>query len=224
MLLKAGRTKAGAAAAASHTASIAHEGADRILDAACEQVGIIRGYDWEEAMDYTKIFSYCDGVPESNRVAIVTDGGGAGVMASDAVELFDLKMAKFEKNTEKALEEKFPVHYVKINPVDLTGNATTKDFITALDIVSQDRNIDSIVFIPLPAVPNMNINDLVDQLKPVIKRCEKPISACAMGGLEADKLSELLENIGIPSFPTPERAVKAISALTKYSKYLSRFK
>jgi len=157
-------------------------------------------------------------------VAIVTDGGGAGVMASDAVELFDLEMAKFEKKTEKALEEEFPVHYVKINPVDLTGNATTEDFITALDIVSLDKNIDSIVFIPLPAVPNMNINDLVTQMEPVIKRCEKPISACAMGGFEADRLSELLENIGIPTFPTPERAVKAISALTKYSKYLSKSK
>ncbi|MFB0544366.1 MAG: CoA-binding protein, partial [Asgard group archaeon] len=201
---------------------IAHEGADRILDAACEQVGIIRGYDWEEALDYTKIFSYCDGLPEGNRVAIVTDGGGAGVMASDAVELFDLEMAKFEKDTEKALEEKFPVHYGKINPIDLTGNATTEDFITALDIVSQDRNVDSIVFIPLPGVPNMNINDLVDQIEPVIKRCEKPISACTMGGSEADELSELLENIGIPSFPTPERAVKTISALTKYSKYLKK--
>ncbi|MFX0162473.1 MAG: acetate--CoA ligase family protein [Candidatus Hodarchaeota archaeon] len=222
VLLKAGRTKAGAAAAASHTASIAHEGADRILDAACEQVGIIRGYDWEEALDYTKIFSYCDGLPEGNRVAIVTDGGGAGVMASDAVELFDLEMSKFEKDTEKVLEEKFPVHYGKINPIDLTGNATTEDFITALDIVSQDKNVDSIVFIPLPGVPNMNINDLVDQIEPVIKRCEKPISACTMGGSEADELSELLENIGIPSFPTPERAVKAISALTKYSKYLKK--
>ncbi len=119
--LKSGRTEYGAKAASSHTGSLA--GADTIYDAVFKQTGIIRAEDFEHMFDLAKAFAALkDKLPKGDRIGIITDGGGAGVMASDAVARFGLRMADLSEETLKFLRERFPPHAVPGNPT--TSSAT----------------------------------------------------------------------------------------------------
>ncbi|ASJ16175.1 CoA-binding protein [Thermococcus chitonophagus] len=215
--LKSGRTEYGAKAASSHTGSLA--GQDVIYDAVFKQTGIIRAEDFEHMFDLAKAFAKCK-LPKGDRIGIITDGGGAGVMASDAVAKFGLKLAELSEETIKFLRERFPPHAVVGNPTDVVGDTDAERYRLALEAFTKDPNVDAILVIVLFQVPLLDEEEVINIIADYAKKSEKPIVAVAMGGYKTDKYARMLEEKGVPVYPTPERGVRALAGLVRYAKYL----
>ncbi len=221
--LKSGRTEYGAKAASSHTGSLA--GADTIYDAVFKQTGVIRAEDFEHMFDLAKAFAALkDKLPKGDRIGIITDGGGAGVMASDAVAKFGLRMAGLGGESLRYLKEHFPPHAVAGNPTDVVGDTDAQRYKYAIDAFVNDPNVDAIVVIVLFQVPLLDEMEVIDILAEYAKKSDKPIVAVAMGGKKTDYYARILEDKGVPVYPTPERGVRALAGLVQYSKYLERIK
>ena len=221
--LKSGRTEYGAKAASSHTGSLA--GADTIYDAVFKQTGIIRAEDFEHMFDLAKAFAALkDKLPKGDRIGIITDGGGAGVMASDAVAKFGLRMAALGGESLRYLKEHFPPHAVAGNPTDVVGDTDAQRYKYAIDAFVNDLNVDAIVVIVLFQVPLLDEMEVIDILAEYAKKSDKPIVAVAMGGKKTDYYARILEDKGVPVYPTPERGVRALAGLVQYSRYLERIK
>lgn len=219
--LKSGRTEYGAKAASSHTGSLA--GADVIYDAVFKQTGIIRAEDFEHMFDVAKAFAKCK-LPKGDRIGIITDGGGAGVMASDAVAKFGLKMAQLSEETLKFLKENFPPHAVAGNPTDVVGDTDAQRYKIAIEGFVNDPNVDAILVIVLFQVPLLDEMEIIEILADYAKKSEKPIVAVAMGGKKTEYYAKLLEEKGVPVYSTPERGVRALAGLVQYVKYLEKVK
>jgi len=217
--LKSGKTEYGAKAASSHTGSLA--GADIIYDAVFKQTGILRAEDFEHMFDVAKAFAKCK-LPKGDRIGIITDGGGAGVMASDAVAKFGLKMAELSEKTIKYLKEHFPPHAVAGNPTDVVGDTDAQRYKYAIEAFVNDPNVDAIVIIVLFQVPLLKEEEIIEILAEYTKKSEKPIVAVAMGGKKTEYYAKMLENKGVPVYPTPERGVRAMAGLVQYAKYLEK--
>ena len=219
MGIKANRTETGAKAGASHTAALSSD--DTIVDDLLEDAGILRVMTWDQLEDCVLAFG-TQPLPLSDRVAIVTDGGGAGVMASDMVSDCNLKLAKFSTEVQKQLDETFPSFYATGNPVDITGSATAEDYKIALEAVYNDPNVDSVVNICIPVIPDLDINEYIAITKELAKRKKKPFVTSLVGGEEADFAATELLKEDIPVFTSPGRAVRALGMLTDYTKYLKK--
>ena len=220
MGIKANRTETGAKAGASHTAALSSD--DSIVDDLMRDAGIIRVITWDQLEDCVLAFG-TQPLPLGDKVAIVTDGGGAGVMASDMVSDCKLKLAKFSSNVQIKLDEVFPSFYATGNPVDITGSATSEDYRIALEAVYNDSAVDSVVNICIPVIPDLDINEYMAITKDIAMRKEKPFVTSLVGGEEADfATSELLKE-DIPVFESPGRAVRALGMLTDYTKYLKKY-
>ncbi len=221
--IKAGRTSAGAKAVSSHTGSLA--GKDEIVDAAFKKAGIIRAYDTHELFDYARALE-AGKIAWGDRIAIVTDGGGAGVMATDKLtdvkRGVNLKLAKLSDETIRELKEVLPPFAIPYNPVDLTGNATPEMYRQVLEVVSKDENVDGIVTIVLIHPPGMNEN-VVDEVAEVFNRVEKPILVAATGGAPTQKVLLEFQRRGVPSYPEVERAVKSMAALVDRGRFLRKY-
>ncbi len=219
--LKAGRSSYGAKAASSHTGSLA--GADVIYDAAFRQTGVIRAEDFEHMFDLAKAFAALkDKLPKGDRVGIITDGGGAGVMASDAVAKFNLKMAEPSEKTLNFLKERFPPHAVIGNPTDVVGDTDAERYRLALEAFTKDPNVDAILLIVLFQVPLLNEEEVIEIIGEYKRKSEKPIVGVAMGGAKTERYAKMLEERDVPVYPTPERGVRALAGLVRYSSYLRR--
>jgi len=215
VIFKSGRSKAGAAAAASHTGSLA--GSDAIYDAAFRQAGAIRVYSSEELFDVARIFQ-CKKAPAGTRVAIITDGGGSGVMATDALEDENLTLAPLDEATKSAMEEKFPPYCSVKNPIDLTGDADATRYDVALEEVLNDDNVDAVLLIMLFQVPTLG-DEVVGHVISHSRRSDKPIIVVSSGGKYTKERVRELEEGGLVCYPTPERGVRALSALCHYHAY-----
>lgn len=217
--IKANRTEAGAHAVASHTASLAAN--DDVTDALFNEAGIIRAYTWDELFDCMNAFN-SSLLPEGDRVLVITDGGGAGVMASDAIGTMGMELAELSPNIHKKMREDLPPIISVANPIDLTGSATAKEYLYALEQTADDPKVDSITYIIIPTPPAINVKELMEGLKPYAKTIKKTITFCAIGGAEAEYIKEELEQMNFPFYPTPARSVYAIKMLTEYADYLKR--
>jgi acyl-CoA synthetase (NDP forming) len=217
MGIKANRTETGAKAGASHTAALSSN--DIIVDDLLRDAGIIRVTTWDQLEDCVLAFG-TQPLPLGDRVAIVTDGGGAGVMASDMISDCNLKLAKFSPDVQKKLDETFPSFYATGNPIDITGSATAEDYRIALEAVYNDPNVDSIVNLCVAVIPDLDINKYVEITKDYAKRKEKTFVTSLIGGEEADGGTDELLKDDIPVFDSPGRAVRALGMLTDYTKYL----
>jgi len=219
MGIKANRTETGAKAGASHTAALSAN--DVIVDDLLNDAGIIRVLTWDQLEDCVLVFG-TQPLPLGNNVAIVTDGGGAGVMASDMVSDCGLTLAKFSAEVQKKLDDTFPSFYSTGNPIDITGSATAEDYRIALESVYDDPNVDSIVNICIPVIPDLNIEEYIKITKELAKRKEKPFVTALVGGEEADYATTELLKDDLPAFESPGRAVRALGMLTEYTKYLQK--
>lgn len=226
VVLKAGRTKAGAKATLSHTASLA--GRDEVYNIAFQKSGIIRAYDLEELLDMAKALAY-QPPAKGNRIAILTDGGGAGVLAADQAELLGLQVIDLSPQTKQKFKQLINegklVPYMTItNPIDLTGSATTQMYKISLEVLLQDPKVDAIVLLALHHIPGIpSLEELVEETTSVISKYKKPVVVGTIGNSPAVRyLREYYEKNHIPSYPTPERAVKALYALVKYGEYLKK--
>jgi acyl-CoA synthetase (NDP forming) len=219
MGIKANRTETGAKAGASHTAALSAN--DVIVDDLLNDAGIIRVITWDQLEDCVLVFG-TQPLPLGNNVAIVTDGGGAGVMASDMVSDCGLSLAKFSAEVQKKLDDTFPSFYSTGNPIDITGSATAEDYRIALESVYDDPNVDSIVNICIPVIPDLDIEEYIKITKELAKRKEKPFVTALVGGEEADYATAELLKDDLPAFESPGRAVRALGMLTEYTKYLQK--
>ncbi len=164
--IKANRTEAGAQAVASHTASLAAN--DDVTDALFKEAGIIRAYTWDDLFDCMKAFNSTL-LPNGNQVIVITDGGGAGVMASDAIGMLGLELADLSPEIEKKMKEDLPPYFSVANPIDLTGSATAKEYLYALEQTINDPAVDAITYIIIPTPPRNKCKRIDGRIETICK-------------------------------------------------------
>jgi acetate---CoA ligase (ADP-forming) len=224
VVIKSGKSEAGARAASSHTGAIA--GSDKIYAAAFEQAGIIRANDMEEFFDSGKALAMQPPALGRN-IGILTDAGGPGVMTVDELELQGLTVEPFDAETSRKFDKlKADGTILKIaathNPVDLTGSVTDEQFKIAADLMFQDTEIDGIIFLGLHHMPGLREIYIDNVAKVAAKYC-KPIVMCDIGETEmALYTRSRFDRLGIPSYSSPEDAARAMKALVTYGSYLQR--
>ncbi len=210
--LKGGTTEAGKKAALSHTGSLA--GSAEIYYAAFKQSNVIRADSLEEMFNFARVLEKCI-KPKGNKVQVITNGGGYGIMSTDSIIKNDLKMAKFTKVTESLLKKSFPKIVIVSNPIDLVGDADTNRYRIAIDACLKDNNIDVLLVILLYQTPLIT-TDVVDVVTEFNDLKKKPIIVVSTGGEFTEVLKDNLERNNVPCFTFPEQAVKAIKKLTEY--------
>jgi acetyltransferase len=228
LVIKSGRTTAGARAAASHTGALA--GSEAVYDAIFKQAGIIRVDSIDELFDYAIAFAYKNKsetgkftrkVPGGNRVAIVTNAGGPGIVATDMTVSSGLKLAKFHEETIEALESHLPLTANLYNPVDIIGDAAQDRYENALSSVIKDENVDGALVILTPQSMT-NALGTAEAIVRIDRRTHKPILCCFMGIFDVSSGVKYLQEHGIPVFKFPENTAKAFGALYRYSNWLNR--
>ena len=172
-------------------------------------------------MDFGKAYSM-QGPSKGRKILILSNSGGMVVIASDAASLYGLDMLPLSKNCVSKLEElkgrRLIPRFVSFsNPLDLTASISTEGFIEVFKIVSQDSSYDMFLVIPVHSTPTLN-EKAIREIAKIAKEREKAVAICEVGGSPWSKLFRRISNeYGIPSYPTPERAVRALHALTLYS-------
>ncbi len=210
--LKVGKGAAGVAAAKSHTGAIA--GNYEIYKAAFLKAGIIEANGLEEFIDGIKALSM-QSPPTGNKILIVTNGGGFGVIVADYCAENGLEVTPPSPQLKEKLKEKFAKFYVVNNPVDLTGSACDEDYRVALQtcMVESDE-YDAVIIIPLMSPKGMS-EKIVSVIDETMKASGKPAVVCTVGGTFAMKVKRLLEERHYPVYPSPERSAKAMAILLK---------
>jgi acetyl-CoA synthetase (ADP-forming) len=221
IVLKSGRTEKGALAAASHTGSLA--GSDKIYDAAFRQSGALRAYDFAQAFDWSKLMTV-QPPPPSENCLIITNGGGVGVMTTDACEESGITVWPLPEDLQSEFRKFMPIFGNFRNPVDLTGQAYEESYFKAVDLALKDQRIGSMIVLYCQTA----ITDPVSIAKSIIdacesQRCDKTIVTSFVGGSQCDDAMKKLDERGIPAYPIPERAVSALAAYYKWHRYRQRF-
>lgn len=228
--IKSGRTSAGARAAASHTGSLA--GSEALYDAIFEQAGIIRVDTIDELFDFASAFAckkesalgkVVRKIPSGRRVAIVTNAGGPGILATDMTMSSGLELARFSDKTMKVLASHLPASANIHNPVDVIGDANYDRYENALSAVINDDGVDGALVILTP----QSMTDAKGTARVIVKtarRSSKPVLSCFMGIVDVSAGVEYLQKYGYPVYKFPENAAKSFAALLKYSRWLNRQK
>lgn len=209
--IKAGKTAAGVRAALSHTAALA--GSAEVYSAVFRQTRVIEVESVTDLFDYSKAF--LQPAPKGLRTAIITNGGGVGVLAADWVERSGLQLIDFEESTKQKLREALPSHVNIANPLDLAGDADADRYKLALDLLLEDRNVDSIIAILLFQTISLG-PEVVDVIIAANEQRKKPILGITIGGEYATTNRKILESSGIPMYSSPFVAARALAKLTWY--------
>ncbi|MBS3787543.1 acetate--CoA ligase family protein [Candidatus Bipolaricaulota bacterium] len=212
VVVKAGKTEEGASAAESHTGTIT--GSDDAYNAAFTQSGVIRAENIEELFDFGSILAH-QSPPDTRKVGIITNAGGPGVMATDALDGYGLELAALQQSTLNKLEGVLSSLASRQNPIDLTGKADEKDYREALSYIIEDENVDSVLAMSAPAAI-FSYPELTKVLADARQKTDKPIVGALMGGKLEPEAQDNLKNAGVPNYFDPARAVRALSALVKY--------
>ena len=213
IVIKAGRTEQAAKAAASHTGSLA--GSDDVLEAAFRRVGVLRVNSISDIFYMTEVLAHQPG-PKGPKLAIVTNAGGPGVLATDALLTEGGELAELSAATMDALNKVLPPHWSHNNPIDIIGDAGPERFEKSVEIVAKDPNVDGMLVIMTPQGMT-NPAAIAEKLNRFAQLDHKPILASWMGGSEAAQGEDILNRAGIPTFPFPDTAVTAFQYLWKYS-------
>jgi acetyltransferase len=216
--LKAGRTLLGAKAASSHTGSLA--GSDRVYDAIFSQCGVLRGETLEELFDYVKAFS-SQPLPKGENVAIITNSGGPGILATDSCIRHGLNIAPLSPNTVKTLKTILPPQASLNNPVDLIAEAQHEQYEAALREILKDKNVHSSIII-LTATSFTEVDKIAESIVKTAKKFQKPVLCSFLGVYDVSSGIEILEENGIPSYRFPESAARVLSEMTKFNWWLNR--
>src|SRR5579862_5842597 len=213
IVIKAGRTQAAAQAAASHTGALT--GSDEVLDAAFRRTGVLR------VNSIADIFFMSDVLakqprPRGKRLCILTNAGGPGVLATDALVAGGGELAELSAQTMKAFDEILPPQWSHNNPVDILGDAEPERYAKSLEIAAKDPSIDGMLVVLTPQ-DMTNPTQIAEKLKPYAKGLGKPVLASWMGGAEVAAGEQILNQAGIPTFQFPDSAVRAFNYMWSYA-------
>jgi len=210
LVVKAGRAPDGARAAASHTGALA--GADDVYDAAIRRAGMLRVNTLQELFDAVETLARAQPVP-GNRLAIMTNGGGPGVMAADAAGASGTRLAVLSAATLQRLDRGLPAAWSRGNPVDIIGDAPVSRYVSTLQALLDDQEQDAILFMHVPTaiVPSA---DIADACAPLARG--RRVLACWLGADAIAEARRRFEREGIPCYDTPEQAVNAFAQLDAY--------
>ncbi|OQY07362.1 MAG: acyl-CoA synthetase [Planctomycetales bacterium 4572_13] len=221
VLIKSGSTSAGAKAASSHTGSLA--GAETAYEAVFERSGVIRCNSIKEQFDYAQAFA-TQPLPAGNGVAVITNAGGPGIMAADAIEKRGLTFAKLTDETIKKLGEFLPAAANLHNPIDVLGDALAKPYELAIDVVLDDPNVHTVLVLLTPQAMTEAVATAEAMVKIAKKKSDKPIFASFLGADAITPAVEVLRANGLPQYDSPESAVLTIKTMVDYVKWRSRSK
>ncbi len=212
VVVKAGRAEEGAKAAASHTGAMA--GADDVYDAALRRAGMLRVLTTEQLFDAVETLAHAKPL-RGERLMIVTNGGGPGVLATDALIYSGGKLATLSDDTIRRLDAILPATWSRGNPVDIIGDATGERYRQTMEILLQDKQSDAILFIHAPTaiVPSA---DIARAVAPMAKSSSRNIIACWLGGDSVAEARQLFSAAGISTFDTPEEAIGGFMQLVQY--------
>ena len=210
--IKSGVTQSGSRAVSSHTGSLA--GSEQAYQAAFRQAGILRAQSMQSLFDMALALGYQPPLP-GDRIAIVTNAGGPGILATDALERAGLSLARFEYETIHALEKYLPDAASAANPVDVLGDARADRYRFAMDEVAGDPNVDGILVLLTPQAMT-EIDATAQAICDLSGKIDKPVLACFMGEARIQSGIEVLTRQGVPNYPFPERAAQAFRAMADY--------
>ena len=218
LALKAGRSAAGASAASSHTGSLA--GADKAANALLQQSGVIREYSLKNLFATAKVFATSP-IPKGDRVAIITNSGGPGIMATDAVCEYGMQMAKLSDATKEKLRSFLPAAASVKNPVDMIASAPIEHYKQTLETVIADENVDMIgvIYLPFLGLKDIDVAQALMEIK--AKYPEKPIIGIFMTKSEFfTKLSNM--DVNMPFFMYAEEAADGFNRLNQQRLWMQR--
>jgi len=216
LAIKSGRSPEGARAAASHTGSLA--GSDLAYDAIFLQSGVQRVEGTEQLFHYAAAFAK-QPVPKGNRLAVVTNAGGPGIMATDAAIRYGLTLPALSADTREKLKKHLPSTASIRNPVDIIGDATHERYEAAIRDVLKDDGVDGAVVILTPQAMS-DILKTAEIVPRVAENIDKPVLCSFMGVLDVSEGVRYLENHGIPSYAFPEEAVRAMASMERFGSRL----
>ncbi len=219
LLIKSGGTEAGARAASSHTGSLA--GGETAYDVVFDRAGIIRCDSIESQFEWARAFAY-QPIPAGNSVAIITNAGGPGIMAADAIEREDLTFAKLSDETMASLAEKLPAAANVTNPVDVLGDSLADRYEHALEVVLDDPSVDIVLVLLTPQA----MTECEATAEVVVRLShahpDKTMLACFMGAGKVHKALHILRHGNVPDYDSPESAVATIRAMCQYGAWKKR--
>jgi acetyltransferase len=213
IVIKAGRTEAAAKAAASHTGSLA--GSDDVLDAAFRRCGVLRVGSIADLFYMAEVLSK-QPRPRGPRLTMLTNAGGPGVLATDALITSGGELAELSPETVVALDQILPAHWSHNNPIDILGDAGPDRYAKAVEIAAKDPNSDGLLVILTPQAMT-DPTQTAEGLKPYARLGGKPILASWMGGAEVAAGEAILNHANIPTFPYPDTAARAFNYMWSYS-------
>ncbi len=213
IVIKAGRSEEAAKAAASHTGALS--GSDEVLEAAFRRSGVLRVNNIADIFYMAEVLSK-QPRPRGPRLAIVTNAGGPGVLATDGLVSNGGKLAEFGPESLDALNTFLPPHWSHGNPIDILGDATPDRYAKALEIAAKDANCDGVLVLTAPQGITKPTHT-AELLKPYAHSTGKPVLSCFMGGAEVAAANEILNRAGIPTFQFPDTAARAFTYMWRYS-------
>ena len=218
LAVKSGRTLEGAKAAASHTGALS--GSDEMYDSLFAQCGVIRVETLEELFRYGIAFAN-QPLPRGRKVAIVTNAGGPGIMATDAAVRYGLDLAQLDPKTKSILQSHLPPTVSLNNPIDLVGDAGETRYQLAMQGALADDNVDGVIVICVPQMMT-NLEATSTIIAQQVKFSDKPVFAVYMATGDIEESLNILEEAQIPHYPFPEDAARALGAMARYSLWRKR--
>ncbi|MEX0613887.1 MAG: bifunctional acetate--CoA ligase family protein/GNAT family N-acetyltransferase [Pirellulales bacterium] len=212
VVYKAGRFTQSAEAVASHTGAMA--GVDAVYEAAFRRAGAVRVYQVEEMFDCAELLAR-HRTPAGPRLAIITNAGGPGIMATDELLERHGELAELSSETLKALDSTLPAHWSHRNPVDMLGDAPPERFARTLERVLLDPNVDAVLVVLTPQAMTDPVGAAI-HVAAVTAKTQKPVLAAWMGGATAEAGRQFLNQAGIATYESPDRAVRAFMYLVSY--------
>jgi len=210
--VKSGVTESGSRAVSSHTGSLA--GSEQAYQAAFQQAGVLRAEDMASLFDMALALGYQPPL-KNDRIAIVTNAGGPGILATDALEHRGMSLSRLEVETIQDLEQYLPDAASAANPVDVLGDARANRYEFALKAVSEDPNVDGLLVVLTPQAMT-EIGATAEAVGKISQEIDKPIMGCFMGEAKVESGIEVLRKYNVPNYSFPERAALAFRAMADY--------
>ncbi|TAK10880.1 MAG: CoA-binding protein [Anaerolineae bacterium] len=216
--LKVGRYESGQRAVASHTGALA--GSEKAFNAAFRRAGVIRAETSEEMFDWARALAWCP-LPNGRRVAVLTNAGGPGVTAADALESHKLSLAELSDETKARLREGLPPAASVQNPVDMLASASPQHYADCLRVLLADEAVDAVMVI-LPPPPMATAAGVANAMVPIIQTAKKPVIIALMGERLIQEAVERLRAAHIVEYRFPERAASALAVLADRAESVGR--